>query len=272
MKKSIVLFVLLGTLFYAQSCFNKLEFENKPREDTPVFQYYYEYVFDDEFLCDTTYVEFRSFDYIHWRFPRFLPRFHGVTYMGNFDLAREGIHKIDYSNLDYNNLSFYVELYFRHITEDNQLVDRQEIEFCFTSNDSCPFREGEVYSWPSDFITDPTGRNVVNAHVVSERKPGWQKWRPVQSKALSSSFRFKYREIENGFVYKEITDEYTKDVLDVYFDFELVVLNVMDDLGPEVLPNVGDTIRIKNGHFIQSLYCYDTDFLHQLIVPNEETR
>ena len=270
MKKSIVLFVLLGTLFYAQSCFNKLEFENKPREDTPVFQYYYEYVFDDEFLCDTTYVEFRSFDYIHWRFPRFLPRFHGVTYMGNFDLAREGVHKIDYSNLEYNNLSFRLVLYYNRVTDDGQITDSQYVGFYFTSNDSSPFREGEEYSWPSDFITDPTGKTVVNAVIYSERKPGWNMHNSSQFKALSSSFRFKYREIDNGFVYKEITDEYTKDVLDVFFDFELVLVNVSDGCGPEIYPNVGDTVRIKNGHFIQSLYCYDTDFLHQLIVPNEE--
>ena len=79
-------------------------------------------------------------------------------------------------------------------------------------------------------------------------------------RVLSSSFKLAYGEID---------DKYVRDVLDIYFDLEMVVEKGPEERIAEKDPIVGDTIRVKNGHFIQSLFCYDTDFLHKIIVPNE---
>ena len=243
-------------------------FENEPKSDTPVFQYYAEYVFDDEFFCDTLSRKYSRFHYTHWFFPVFHPEFYGVQYLGN-----EENHTIQFGPIDYKGLSFNLDLErCAYVNDNNMQVNRQVIRFLFSGDGYGPFHEGVEYSWPDGFRSDPEYYPVTrndNVYIYTEKWDG-RRWGGATFKALSSSFKFKYRAIEDKCIYREIEDEYVRDVLDVFFDFELVIVGVPESWGADVTPNVGDTIRVKNGHFIQSLYCYDTDFLHQLIVPNEE--
>ena len=253
--------LILFALVVVASCY-KYRPEKEPKSDTPVIQYIVEYSFEDEFFCDTLYSKYSGFYYAHWFFPTFVPHFYGVKYMEE----TEG-HCVKLYGIDYNKLSCSVGF---EIHDYDALKNRgftvNYIRFRFAGDGIGPFHEGVEYSWPE-------GAVLENAYIISDERLTDEvllismKWKQgvgtpgLEFKVLSSSFKFAYSEIE---------DEYVRDVLDVFFDFELVVVNASEDEGAEIYPNVGDTIRVKNGHFVQSLFCYDTDFLHQLIVPNEE--
>ncbi len=126
-----------------------------------------------------------------------------------------------------------------------------------------PFHEGEDYAGPNNIVyyfpESPVivvPDSVYNDYYHIMSSDGFN---GLKVELLSSSFRFGYDYVDEPCV---------GEVLDFYFDFEEVITSVPE--GYNASPTVGDTIRVSNGHFVQSLFFENKEVMHQFIVPNEK--
>ena len=124
-----------------------------------------------------------------------------------------------------------------------------------------PFKAGVNYSSIYDFVLYHPSVNIndgIGEFSVSGLIRGYS------TKILSSSFRFDYGIKEEPGV---------GNVLLLFFEFEEVIKDIPE--GCSTWPFVGDTVRVTNGIYTQSLYfqtrsnrqSHNLDKLHKIIVP-----
>ena len=169
--------------------------------------------------------------------------------------------KIHFKGVDYDNLAFCMAL-----TPEGQgppplYNGNRSINpfFFYIAGDGMgPFKEGVNYASPDNVVfyfpenpgkIDSFGLRLYHHYKVPD-------FQGLEVKLLSSSFRFGYSKSD---------EEYVPALLDFYFDFEEVITSVPE--GYKCSPSVGDTIRVTNGHFVQSLFLHDLSVDHKFVAP-----
>ena len=211
-------------------------FENEPEHGTEVFRYSIDcFVNNDRIESSYT----RAYDKTHYKkgdWVFFTPGFSGLS----FNEEKQ------FSGVNYNDLSFYLNIgddFYFHISGDGKGPFQEGVEYNTTECTVFYFPNAAPHVHSLDYfrLFDDPSRYIKN----------------VEIKLLSRSFKFGYSKMEDPAVG-------VIGVLDFYFDFDEVILSAPDD---QHTLEIGDTVRVSNGHFVQSLLGCDLNTLHQLISP-----
>lgn len=242
---TIVLVALLGFT----SCNWKYEaFKDEPEEGESVFVNSYYCEINGHVKQGAQYWKYSNWDWQTGGFPMFSLLFAGYEH----DTRPPRVH-----------------LYYGYDFSLTQGLNTQgPHRFVFHLKSDAPFQEGHIFTFPINTeVGVESPESAIYIPFSSDMEAG------CRVKILNGTYQFKYNKNE---------DVHIKNTLDFYYDFEEVIVSLpkrrdwdtydyslqFDD-GYSLDVHVGDTIRVTNGHFSQTLFGLDINDLYMFVTPQQ---